>query len=220
MAKSAQKITATTQRFVEIQDIIDNVALLPGNQACMVIEITATNFSLQSQEEQQVKILAYASFLNSLSFPIQIVIVSRKLDISSYIHLLGTEAKKTTNPLLSKHILLYKDFVANLIQKETVLDKKFYLVFTYSFLEKGAGAVTNVKNKNEFAQEAKNMLLSKARTLIQELQRIGLRSKILDKNELIKLYYESYNEEAGRSNLTDGIENPFVSHKPMEGESK
>lgn len=219
MAKSAQKINTTTQKFIEIQDIIDNTVLLPGNQACMVMEITATNFSLQSMEEQQIKIFSYASFLNSLSFPIQILIVSRRLDISSYIHLLDAEAKKTTNPLLSKHILLYKDFVANLIQKETVLDKKFYIVITYSFLEKGAGAVANIKDKNEFAKDAKVMLLSKSRSIIQELGRVGLKSKILEKNELIKLYYEAYNEEAGRSDLTDGVHNPFVSSS-AEGGSK
>ncbi len=220
MSKSAQKINTTTQRFIEIQDIFESVVVLPGNQACMVLEITATNFALQSPEEQQVKILSYASFLNSLSYPIQILIVSRKLDISSYVHLLDAESKKTNNPLLSKHILLYKDFVANLIQKETVLDKKFYLVFTYSFLEKGAGAVTNIRNKEDFAKEAKPMLVSKARSLMQELQRVGLKSKVLEKEELIELYYESFNEEAGRSNLTDGIHNPYVSAKTVKGGNK
>ena len=74
MNRPARKINATTQKFIEIEDIVDNIVLLSGGQACMVMEVVATNFALQSIEEQQVKILSYASLLNSLSFSIQIVI--------------------------------------------------------------------------------------------------------------------------------------------------
>lgn len=85
MKKSAQKTKATTQKFIEIQDIIDNIVLLSKGYACLVIEVQATNFSLLSQEEQDVKVLSYSSLLNSLSFPIQVFIRSKKIDISSYL---------------------------------------------------------------------------------------------------------------------------------------
>lgn len=195
MAASFQKTSPTTQHFTGIEDIIDDVVILPGKQACQIIEVTATNFSLQSTQEQQIKILSYASLLNSLSFPIQIVILSRKLDISSYLTLLDNHAKNTSNPKLSEHITNYRSFIADLVKNNDVLDKKFYISVSYSFLEKGAGAVGTAKDKNAFVYDAKNILGSKSLAVMQEVSRIGIKARVLRKNELIKLFYEVFNQD-------------------------
>ena len=217
MKSSARKINATTQKFTEIQDILDDIVILNGGNACLVIEVTATNFALLSAQEQDSKIYSYASLLNSLSFPIQILIRSKKLDISAYIKLLDVEAKKTQNPMLAEQIRLYKDFVQELVKVNTVLDKKFYIVIPFSYLEKGVGtAASNVVNKkgavdSAFAQNARTALHSKAEGLHSQLSRLNLRAKTLDKEELIKLFYEIYNDnsiETGQA--TDTISLPIV----------
>lgn len=210
MKSSAQKINATTQKFTEIEDIVDNLVLLSGGKACLVMEVVATNFALQSTEEQQAKVLSYASLLNSLSFPIQIVILSRKLDISSYIKLLEQQAGSARSQLISRHVNEYKDFVAHLVQTNSVLDKKFYLAISFSFLEKGAGAVGDLKNKQTLVSDAKKLLHSKASSITQELLRTGLKSKILEKNELIQLFYEIYNSEGGKVNISENANTPIV----------
>ncbi len=209
MKNSAQKISATTQKFIEIEDIVDNLVLLTGGKACLVMEVLATNFALQSKEEQQIKILSYASLLNSLSFPVQIVILSRKLDISSYVKLLEQQATKAPNPNLAAQITMYKDFVSQLVHDKSVLDKKFYFVISFSFLEKGAGGISNAKNKQAIVIDAKNLLMSKAQSVIQELLRAGVKSKILEKNELIRLFYEIYNPDSG-AHISDGISDTLV----------
>lgn len=210
MKSSAQKINATTQKFTEIEDIVDDLVLLSGGKACLVMEVVATNFTLQSNQEQQAKIFSYASLLNSLSFPIQIVILSRKLDISSYIKLLEQQARSAPNQALSQHVTVYKDFVAQLVQTNSVLDKKFYIAISFSFLEKGAGAVGDVKNKQALIADAKKLLHSKASSITQELLRTGLKSKILEKNELIQLFYEIYNSEGGKVNISENANTPLV----------
>lgn len=183
----------STQFFTEIEDVVDDIVLLRGGLSCLVIEVTATNFSLQSGEEQQIKILSYASLLNSLSFPIQVLIISRKLDISSYISLLEHEAQKSDNPNLSHSIREYKNFISQLVQQNTVLDKKFYLVVSFSLLEKGATGITEGRDKGAYIIDAKNLLHSKISSIMDELSAIGLKAKILEKDQLIKLYYEIYN---------------------------
>jgi hypothetical protein len=210
MKRPAQNAQPTTQRFIGIEDIQDDIVVLPGHMACQIIEVTATNFSLQSAGEQQVKILAYASLLNSLSFPIQIVILSRKLDISSYLGLLEDEAKKTVNPKLTDHIKQYKDFIADLVKNNTVLDKKFYIAISYSFLEKGAGNVGSAKDKDAFIKDAKNTLYSKSQSVLQELSRVGLNAFVLKKTELIRVFYEIYNQERPNDALLDAINHPHV----------
>lgn len=210
MKKSAQKINATTQRFTEIEDIIDDIVIMAGGQACLILEVTATNFTLQSKEEQESKIIAYASLLNSLSFTIQIIILNRKLDISSYVKLLEIEANKSQNQMLSKHIMQYKDFVSELVKTNIVLEKNFYIVIPFSFLEKGVTAVANMNDKNAFVKDAKVQLHSKSSSLIQELLRIGLKSKILMKNELIQVFYEIYNSDSGKGDIEQSINNAMV----------
>ena len=199
MLKSAQKNRSTTQKFIEIEDIVDNIVVLSGGQACQVIEIAATNFSLQSIDEQNAKIFSYASLLNSLSFPIQIVILSRKLDISSYVRLLDDEAGRTTNQKLSHHITQYKNFVNDLVHNNVVLEKKFYIVISFSFLEKGPSNIASPRDKQAFISGAKNILRSKVQTVIQQLSRIGLKSDILEKNELMQVFYEIYNDDSARN---------------------
>src|SRR3989344_2471319 len=196
MKSSAQKKVATTQRFTEIQDIIDSVVILTGGQACMLIEVKPSNFALLSLEDQQVLLVSYSALLNSLSFPIQIIIINRKIDISFYLSLLENAEASAKNQMLSQRIKVYRDFVSDLITKNTVLDKKFYVAISFSFLEKGAEGVSAYKDKNEFAKNAKNLLLSKANSVTAGLNRLGLSSKIMENKELINLYYEIYNHDS------------------------
>lgn len=215
MKSPAQNKTPTTQQFTGIEDIVESIVIFPNRQACQIIEVVATNFSLQSAQEQQVKILSYASLLNSLSFPIQIVILSRKLDISSYLGLLDHQARATTNPKLIEHIKHYRDFVSEMVKNNDVLDKKFYIAVPYSFLEKGATGVGGAKNKDEFIKDAKNTLSSKSLSIIQELNRIGLKANLLGKNELIRVFYELFNQEKPDERILEAIQ-----HTHVEGGSK
>src|SRR3989344_1769626 len=204
MKKSAQK--ATTQKFIEIQDIIDNIVLLSQGNACLIIEVQATNFSLLSQEEQDIKVLSYSSLLNSLSFSIQVFIRSKKIDISSYLRQLDDEFNKSQNQLLKNQIKLYKDFVAELIKVNTVLDKKFYIAIPYSGLESGIGM-----GHSNFFQSAKSKLSSKAESLHAMLRRMNLQSRTLSREELVKLFHEIYNGDFEQINQTmESIKFPIV----------
>ena len=210
MKNPAQKIKATTQRFTEIEDIVDNVVLLSYGNACLIIEVTATNFPLLSKEEGSAKIYAYAALLNSLSFPIQILIRSKKIDISSYLKLLDMKATKTQNQILANKIKLYRDFVESLIKMNSVLDKKFYIIIPYSYLEEGAikanGSIRKgPAQKQTHFESAKAALRLKADSLHAQLTRLNLHAKTLNKEELIKLFYSIYNGNS--TEISEQIEN-------------
>ncbi|PIZ99973.1 MAG: hypothetical protein COX78_01185 [Candidatus Levybacteria bacterium CG_4_10_14_0_2_um_filter_35_8] len=214
MSKAAQKIHATTQRFTEVEDIVDDIVLFQGGSAALIIEVTATNFALLSSEEQDSKIYSYAALLNSLSFPIQIIVRSKKLDISSYLKLLDVQAKAIQNDLLANQIRLYRDFVQELVKVNTVLDKKFYVCIPYSYMEKGVGAAATGDRKNTksaFLEQAKTALHSKAEGIHSQVARLNLRAKTLEKEELIKLFYETYNDQSVETNqITDNLRTPVV----------
>ncbi|MDP3987608.1 MAG: hypothetical protein Q8P80_00485 [Candidatus Levybacteria bacterium] len=214
MSKPAQ-IHASTQKFTEIQDIVEDVIIFNNQFSCQIIEVQATNFALLSLEEQQTKIYAYASLLNSLSFPIQIVIQNKKVDISSYIKRLDNEIEKAAyqnegNGRLGQvdYIKMYRDFVSEMVKVNSVLDKKFYIVVSFSYLEKG---VKGVLRKGDFAVQAKQALHNKSESVLSQLARLSLRAKVLDKEELIKFFYEAYNQSLNEvSQIGDNIKTPLI----------
>jgi uncharacterized spore protein YtfJ len=197
MATPARNLPST-QGFIEINNIVDDIVIQNGGNACLIIEVSATNFALLSPEEQDGKIYAYASLLNSLSFPIQIVIRSKKLDISNYLKLLDNEREKTQNPNLASQIGLYRDFVKELVKVNTVLDKKFYIIIPYSSLEKGAsGGKTELKSNTSaqnFIIGATASLHSKAESVHTQLRRINLKARTLNEEQLTKLFYDIFND--------------------------
>lgn len=200
-------VADSTQKFTEVLDIVENIVLLHGGSACLVIEVTSSNFALLSKQEQDAKLYAYAALLNSLSFPIQILIQNKRVDISSYIAQLEEDAQKSTNPLLQTHIQQYKDFISELIKVNSVLDKSFYVVIPYSSLEQGAkGAI----KQTDIFTSAKGALHTKASALQSQIDRLGLRSKTLDKEELIRLFYSVYNDGLLQTQDTEDLKTPIV----------
>ena len=199
---------SSTQKFTEIKLIQDNIVLFNGGNACAVIEVQASNFSLLSKEEQDIKIYSYASLLNSLSFPLQILVRNKKLDISNYLTSLDEQANKTQNERLAMQIRLYRDFVAELIKVNTVLDKKFYMIVPYSPLEKGAQAMMHKGNELD---QAKTALDGKVSALMDQIGRLALRAKPLQTDDLVTLYYEMYNGDFSQTaQITDAAAQPIV----------
>ena len=195
MAK--QKIHSTTQDFTEIIDIADDVVFFKGKNACMVIETSSVNFFLLSNDEQNARIYGYMSLINSLSFPIQIMIVSRRVDLSNYIKILEQKIDSVANPRVQDQLSLYKEFIQDLIKGEGLLDKKTYIVVPFSSLELGATSTVKDINKKAmtFTEQVKTILMSKVTNVATQVERMGLMAKPLGTDELSKLFYELFNQD-------------------------
>ncbi|OGH15940.1 MAG: hypothetical protein A3C30_03830 [Candidatus Levybacteria bacterium RIFCSPHIGHO2_02_FULL_40_18] len=197
MAKS--KIHSSTQDFTEIVDIQDDIVFLKGGNACMIMEVSSVNFFLLSQDEQNARIYGYMSLLNSLSSSIQILIVSRRVDLVSYIKLIEDKIAGIQNPKVKEQLTLYRDFIKDLIKGEGLLDKKIYIVIPFSQLELGVASAAQAKttDKKNLAlnERVKSALISKRNNVTTQVERMGLSARPLSTNELIKLYYELFNQE-------------------------
>ncbi len=187
---------ATTQEHISIEDIKDEIVLLKDGGASIVIQTSAVNFGLLSEDEQIAIIDSFAQMLNSLSFAIQINIISRRLDISSYIKLLDKSLSLQTNPLLAQLMINYRTFVQSLIKDNEVLDKSFYIGISVSNLEMGIG----LKTIEDRIRKIKTILGPRRDQVLRQLGRIGLKSSILNREQLIKLFFELYNPIIGTEN--------------------
>lgn len=180
---------ATTQSFLPIKDIKDDLVLLYDGSIACVIKTSAVNFGLLSGNEQISIISSFAAFLNSLSFSVQLVIRSKRLDISSYIEKLQMQLEEQKNPLLKEIMGRYKVFIESIVRENEVLDKQFYVVIPISYLELG---ITGDSEKH--FQKAVTILLPRRDHIIRQLQRMGLKASPLTTEQLIKLFYDLFNE--------------------------
>lgn len=197
-------LASTTQDFVPIADITEDIVLSKDGGAALVMESTSLNFSLLSEKEQQAVIYAYAALLNSLSFSIQIVVRSQRKDITSYMDYLNEASGKIKNTKLSGLMESYKHFILESIKKKNVLGKRFYVVIPFSSLEMGIGksiAATVKKGrtlpypKSYVVKKAKVALYPRRDHLIRQANRLGIKLRQLTTNELVELYYGIYNPE-------------------------
>ncbi len=194
VTKPTSPVKATTQTFIEIEEVRDDVVLMKDFSAAAVIEVGAVNFWLLSQEEQTSIVYTYAGLLNSLSFPVQILILSKKMDVSSYLEYLDTKINAQKNDLLKTKMGSYKEFIKTIIKKNSVLEKRFFFVIPFSPLEMGvSGASPQGLNKEYVVSRAKTSLYPKRDHLVRLLSKIGLRATIMQKQELIELFYNLYN---------------------------
>lgn len=193
--KPSSPVKASTQSFIEIEEIKDDIVLMKDFSASVVIEVGAVNFWLLSSEEQTSMIYSYAGLLNSLSFPVQILIVSKKMDISLYLDYLDGKINSQSNELLKSRLASYKEFIKNVVKKNTVLEKRFFFIIPFSPLELGVSGATNPGslNKEYVISRAKTSLYPKRDNLLRLLTKIGLQAGIMQNQSLTELYYNLYN---------------------------
>lgn len=203
-------IKGTTQEHLPIEDVIDGVVILKDGSAASVLKISSVNFDLLSEKEQSALVMAYGGILNSLNFPVQIIIKSDTKDIGSYLKRLDEAEAKQTNPLLKKRIKSYYKFIDELIKRNDVLSKSFYVVVKFSSAELGVKTIgkqsllsLTSKNKNIGLPYPKDYILEKAKAslspkidhLIRLFSRLGLEIYQLENKELIELFYRIYNSQ-------------------------
>jgi hypothetical protein len=197
-------IVSTTQDFIPLADVTEDIAIFKDGGAAVIMESTSLNFSLLSEKEQQAVIFAYAALLNSLSFPIEIMIRSQIKDISRYKDYLDKARQKITNPMLGSVMDTYKKFVSETIKKKNVLGKSFYIVIPFSPLEfgvaKSAKAITKRAGplpfpKSYAIKKAKVALYPKRDHLIRQAKRLGITLKQLSTGQIIELFYNVFNSD-------------------------
>jgi len=194
ISKPTSPVKASTQSFIEIEEIKDDIILMKDSSASTVIEVSAVNFWLLSTEEQTSMIYSYAELLNSLSFPVQIMIISKRMDISVYLDYLDEKINKVTVPLIKVRLTSYREFIKNIIKTNSVLEKRFFFVIPFSPLELGvAGASPGSLNKEYVISRAKTSLYPKRDNLIRLISKTGLKATILFNQELTELFYNLYN---------------------------
>lgn len=199
-----QTTPSATQQFLDIAEIEEDVVVLKNGALRAILAVSAINFDLKSSDEQEAIIAQYQNFLNSLDFPIQILISSRKMNVDKYMAFVEKKEKEQTSDLLRLQTAEYKNFIHQLVSVSNIMDKNFYIIVPFAPVENTEKsflgnlfsrntARKDIMQKRENFETYKNQLLQRADHIEAALSGIGTRITMLRTQELIELIYNAYN---------------------------
>jgi hypothetical protein len=207
---AGSKPSAATQRYLDVAEVKDDIVVMKDGTLRAILIVSSINFALKSTDEQNAIIAQYVSFLNSLEYPLQIVIQSRPLNIDTYLERLRESEKNQTNELLRVQIADYRAFVNELVDLGQIMQKQFFVVVPYNplsdkrkgFFSRLSEAFTpalSVKLAEDRFRKRKADLMVRVDHMRGNLMSMGLKAVVLDTQSLVELYYRVYNPETYES---------------------
>jgi type IV secretory pathway VirB4 component len=194
---------SASQEFVSVRDIRDSVVIQKNGQLTTILLASSVNFALKSTDEQHAVLQQFQQFLNTLDFSLQIHMRSRRLNIEPYLSVLATLENTQDNDLMRIQLREYMEFIRTFTVDVDVMSKNFFVVISYTpskiTLGKGVGGLfsprsvtAGLPSDSQFEEE-RVQLEQRAALVTEGLARIGVRTIALQKDELVELFYHTYN---------------------------
>ena len=173
---------ASSRQQINIKEVRDGVLVLPGNQYRLILETSAINFELKSEDEQDQIIDTFQNFLNGLPCPVQILIRTREIDIDGYLEDFMNTNNHEKNKIYKAALEEYGQFIKKLVSGNKILTRKFYLIIS--------GSQFGVKH--DFSVVREQLKLNQD-IVVKGLERLGMKSRQLGNFEILNLFYSFYN---------------------------
>jgi hypothetical protein len=180
LTKSKNKVSS--RRQIQIKEVRDGILVLPNNEYRVIVETSSINFELKSEDEQDVTIDGFQNFLNSLPTPLQILIRVREIDIERYLEQISKTKDEEKEKVYKNQLDNYSQFIKNLVAGNKILSRRFYVVIPYKSEDRG--------NDFQFIKEQINLNRD---IVVRGLEKLGMKTKILESLEILDLFYSFYN---------------------------
>lgn len=205
----------TTQDFIPVKEIRDGIVVLEDGSLRAVLLASAINMALKSADEQQAIIMQFQAFLNSVEFPIQIAVQSRRHDIKPYLLTLERRIEQQPEELLRLQTREYIEFIKWFTDSVNIMSKKFYIVVPYtgsafanqssdkSIIEKffGSGRSSSFREQAERFEEQRSQLEQRVAIVKNGLSRFGVRSEQVNTEQAIEVFYNMFNPGETHRNI-------------------
>jgi type IV secretory pathway VirB4 component len=218
MASPSKQDLGNSLDLVDIKEIKQNTVIVKDGSLRQVIMVGGVNFSLKSDTEQNIITQGYQTFLNSIDFPLQIIIHSRKVNIEKYLETLAERKQLEQSPILQNQIEEYSKFIQGFVEKNAIMEKVFLVVVSFyptsgipvAKSASGIAALFGGKKKPPAAGAANAQRTQEEEQLFGEhvaqlnqrtgqltsgLMNIGLEATVLENEQLVELFYNFYNPQ-------------------------
>lgn len=217
----------STQRYLPFSWIKENIIIMKDNSVRVVLKCSTINFLLKNTDEQDSIIISFQRFLNSIDFPIQILVRSKKLDIDSYLTNLNARALKQENTLLQNQTYEYIAYLKKLIEVAQIMKKEFYIVVPFDFEQNKSvkdnsyfwffsdfwksltqnQELWNIKNQLRNFTNNKKEVLKRVNVVQTWLENIWIKAEPISKKDLVTFLADYYNPRMDSLNTIWDIDN-------------
>lgn len=210
-----KNLTATTQNFLEFWEIKDDLITTKNWWVRAILRCSTINFNLKSEDEQKSIISGYQWFLNLLTFPIQIYIRSKKIDIDNYVKSVDELAEKQENQLLKNQTYEYTAYIRKLVEYANIMEKQFYVIVPVWWIETKKTwfldfladiflgwkkeSASDIRSRLKRFDKLKKRIKPRINTIREWLSWLWIEAKQISTNEIIKLFYEIHNPDISRN---------------------
>jgi hypothetical protein len=202
---SIKKQKFSTLAFVEVAEIRDSVLILREGQMRAILAVSSANFALKSTQEQEQIIGTFQGVLNSIDFPIQILVQSRKLDLNPYIEKLKVLEDKQDNDMLRVKMQEYIEYIKQMSTEVNIMDKNFFIIVGFEPVSLKQGLFGRffralnptrvIKQRQEEFTKNRKLLMSRVDVISSRMSALDLKIDLLNTEQLITLMYNSYNPD-------------------------
>lgn len=197
-----------TEQLIEVEEIREGTLILKDGSLRAILLVSSLNFDLISQQEREATIYQFQNFLNSLEFPIQILVQSRRVNITHYLDYLKELEEKQTNELLKLQTKNYREFVASWIAGGRIMTKNFYVIVP--FFPVGLKKKTGEKLRPEVFSMYKTQLMQRVEFIIRGLANCGLTAIPLSSAEIVDLLWTLYHPEEAEVGYHPAVPPEFI----------
>jgi len=233
--KLAPRNPNSTQNSLQLSEVRDNMVIMIDGSFRAVIACKSINFDLMSDREREGVEYSYQNFLNSLNFPVQILVRSQRVDIGPYIDKLLDVRRNQDNMLLGVLMDDYIGFIDALSQEANIMEKTFYIVVPYfplgdsaNLLDQGKGFFGKIfsRPKNTVTridtatyQKARDEIKNRVDAVMAGMFQIGVQCLQLETKALGELYYNFYNPDTAVRQPLGDFENTTSTYVKRGGPS-
>jgi len=160
--------------------------------------------------------MQFQGFLNSLDFPVQIAVGSRRYDIKPYLMTLEQRIGQQTEELLRLQTREYIEFIRWFTDSVNIMSKRFYVVVPYSgaaftaqqstssiFKDLLSTKKKSFQEETQRFEEQRSQLEQRVAIVKGGLSRFGVRSEQLNTQQAIEVFYNMFNPGEGHRNIPE-----------------
>lgn len=170
----------SVQEWLPVDEILENGIIKVKNKNYIkILKIIPINFELKSNLEKEAILNSYKIFLKTCNFDIQILIQSKKEDLTNHIEKIKINSQNENNKFINNYLNYYINYIKEKNNLNKSASKNFYLI---------------IKNKTENNEENIIQELNEKYFKIKDnLLRCGNLIFECDKNEIKKILFSFFN---------------------------
>jgi hypothetical protein len=188
-----------------IEAIQQDVVELGGGEFRAVLEVSGIARPFDDDVRLEGLLAGFATFLNGLSYPIQVLVRATPVDLSRYLSALEERGRQVSDGQLAAMAHDHAAFVQGLARQRTLLERRFYVVvpsesapragWSGRFGRRGGHAADDEPRR----EAARRQLSFRCDDVRRQLSRCGLSGRRLGDLELAQLYLACWSPERARA---------------------